>query len=150
MWCNFSLVVKDTKVVKILFHCVFSLHLHLVLVTKDRRRCIDGPILERLRAIFENLCERWECELLEFNGEPDHVHLLLSVNPKVAPSVLVNNFKTVSSRLIRKEFATQVGRLYRKPVFWSRSYCVVSCGGAPLSVLKQYVEGQAGVENGAA
>jgi putative transposase len=69
---------------------------------------------------------------------------------KVAPSVLVNNFKTVSSRLIRKEFATQVDRVYRKPVFWSRSYCVVSCGGAPLSVLKQYVEGQAGVEDGAA
>ena len=81
MWCNFSLVVKETQVVKSLFHCVFSLHLHLVLVTKDRRRCIDGPILERLRAIFENLCE------------PDHVHLLLSVNPKVAPSVLVNKLQ---------------------------------------------------------
>src|SRR5450755_243269 len=135
---------------KTLSHCVFSLHLHLVLVTKYRRRCIDAAILARLGAIFRGLADRWGCELLEFNGEPDHVHLRLSVNPKVAPSVLVNNFKTVSSRLIRKEFATQVGRLYRKPVFWSRSYCVVSCGGAPLSVLKQYVEGQAGVENGAA
>jgi putative transposase len=132
---------------KTLYHCVFSLHLHLVLVTKYRRRCIDGPILDRLRAIFEDLCRRWECDLIEFNGEPDHIHLLLGVNPKVAPSVLVNNFKTVSSRLIRKEFATQIGRIYRKPVFWSRSYCVVSCGGAPLSVLKQYVEGQAGVES---
>ncbi|MGH7736859.1 MAG: IS200/IS605 family transposase, partial [Candidatus Tyrphobacter sp.] len=60
---------------------------------------------------------------------------------------LVNNFKTVSSRLVRKEFAARIGRIYRKPVFWSRSYCVVSCGGAPLSVLKQYVEGQAGVES---
>ena len=131
--------------VKTLYHCVFSLHLHLVLVTKYRRRCIDGPILARLRAIFENLAVQWECDLLEFNGEPDHVHLLLSVNPKVAPSVLVNNFKTVSSRLVRKEFSTHIRRIYRKPVFWSRSYCVVSCGGAPLSVLKQYVEGQAGV-----
>ena len=131
---------------KTLYHCVFSLRLHLVLVTKYRRRCIDGLILARLRAIFENLAARWECDLLEFNGEPDHVYLLLSVNPKVAPSVLVNNFKTVSSRLIRKEFSTRIRRIYRKPVFWSRSYCVVSCGGAPLSVLKQYVEGQAGVE----
>ena len=142
--------MKDKQALKSLFHCVFSLHLHLVLGTKYRRRCIDGSILARLREIFGNLCERWECELMEFNGEPDHVHLLLSLNPKVAPSVLVNNFKTVSSRLIRKEFATQVGRVYRKPVFWSRSYGVVSCGGAPLSVLKQYVEGQPGVEDGAA
>ncbi|MHB8140670.1 MAG: IS200/IS605 family transposase [Vulcanimicrobiaceae bacterium] len=133
---------------KTLYHCVFSLHLHLVLVTKYRRRCIDAAILARLHAIFDNLAERWGCDLLEFNGEPDHVHLLLSVNPKVAPSVLVNNFKTVSSRLIRKEFASQVHRVYRKPVFWSRSYCIVSCGGAPLSVLKQYVQGQAGVESG--
>ena len=133
-----------------MFHCVFSLQLHLVIGTKYQRRCIDGSILARLREIFGNLCERWDCELIEFKAEPDHVRLLLSVNPKVAPSVLVNNFKTVSSRLIRKEFATQVGRVYRKPVFWSQSQCVVSCGGAPLSVLKQYVEGQAGVEDGAA
>lgn len=132
---------------KTLYHCVFILHLHLVLVTKYRQRCINAAILARLQAIFANLAERWGCELLEFNGEPDHVHLLLSVNPKVAPSVLVNNFKTVSSRLIRKEFATQVRRIYRKPVFWSRSYCIVSCGDAPLSVLKQYVQGQAGVES---
>lgn len=141
-----TLVVREKQALKTLFHCVFSLHLHLVLVTKYRRKCIDGPILARLREIFGKLCEQWDCELLEFNGEPDHVHLLLSVNPKVAPSVLVNNFKTVSSRLIRKEFADQLRKVYWKPVFWSRSYCVVSCGGAPLSVLKQYVEGQAGVE----
>jgi putative transposase len=103
-------------------------------------------MLERLRSVFAKLCEQWDCELLECNGEPDHVHLLLSVNPKTAPSVLVNNFKTVSSRLIRKEFKARVDRFYRKPVFWSRSYCVISCGGAPLSVLKQYVENQAGVD----
>ena len=133
---------------KTLYHCVFSLHLHLVLVTKYRRRCIDAAILSRLHAIFLNLKQRWGCDLREFNGEPDHVHLLLSVNPKVAPSVLVNNFKTVSSRLIRKEFASQMRRIYRKPVSWNRSYCIVSCGGAPLSMLKQYVQGQAGAESG--
>jgi putative transposase len=133
---------------KKLSHCVFSLHLHLVLVTKYRRRCIDAAILARLGAIFRGLADRWGCDLLEFNGEPDHVNLLLSVNPKVAPSVLVNNFKTVSSRLVRKEFAAQLRKVYWKPVFWSRSYCVVSCGGAPLSVLKQYVEGQAWMESG--
>jgi putative transposase len=138
--------MSEKQEMKTLFHCVFSLHLHLVLVTKYRRRCIDAPILARLKGIFTKLCEQWECELMEFNGEPDHVHLLLSVNPKVAPSTMVNNFKTVSSRLIRKEFKAKVDRHYRKPVFWSRSYCVISCGGAPLSVLKQYVENQAGVD----
>ncbi|MHB8141449.1 MAG: transposase [Vulcanimicrobiaceae bacterium] len=73
---------------KALYHCVFNLHLHLVLITKYRRRCIDAAILARLHGIFTRLAERWGCELLEFNGE-------------VAPSVLVNNFNTVSSRLIR-------------------------------------------------
>jgi putative transposase len=131
---------------KSLFHCTFNLNLHLVLVTKYRRKRIEAPMLERLRFVFATLCEQWECELLEFNGEPDHVHLLLSVNPKTAPSVLVNNFKTVSSRLIRKEFKARIDCFYRTPVFWSRSYCVISCGGAPLSVLKQYVENQAGVD----
>src|SRR5450759_3267962 len=65
-------------------HSVFSLHLHLVLVTKYRQRCIDAAILARLGAIFRGLADRWGCDLLEFNGEPDHVHLLLSVNPKVS------------------------------------------------------------------
>jgi len=60
----------------------------------------------------------------------------------VAPSVFVNNIKTVSSRLIRKEFAEHLKKIYWKPVFWSRSYCILSCGGAPLSVLKQYIEQQ--------
>lgn len=72
----------------------------------------------------------------EFKGELDHVHLLISVNPKVQPSKLVNNLKTVSSRLIRKEYAEHFNQVYRgKPIFWSRSYCIISCGGVPISVL---------------
>ena len=62
--------------------------------------------------------------------------------PNLDLSVFVNNLKTTSSRLIRKEFAAKINRVYRKPVFWSRSYCIISCGGAPLSVIKQYVEQQ--------
>lgn len=100
-------------------------------------------MLIRLQEIFSTLCKQWECDLLEFNGEADHVHLLLELNPKVAPSVLVNNLKSISSRLIRQEFAFQLRKVYWKPVFWSRSYCILSCGGAPLTVLKQYIEQQA-------
>lgn len=99
-------------------------------------------MLKRLEEIFKANASRWECELLEFNGEADHVHLLVSLNPKVNPSVFVNNMKTVSSRLIRKEFSNELTRVYRQPVFWSRTYCIVTCGGAPLSVIKQYIVSQ--------
>ena len=129
-----------------LHHCVYNLKYHLVLVTKYRRKCITPPMLERIAEVFGTLCKKWECELLEFNGEADHVHLLLSLNPKVNPSLLVNNLKTVSSRYLRKEFSSHLAKVYRKPVFWSRTYCLLTCSGAPLSIIKQYIEQQAGVE----
>ncbi|CAN5792111.1 hypothetical protein BH23CYA1_BH23CYA1_15470 [soil metagenome] len=104
-------------------------------------------MLERLEQVCQSTVEKWEGEVLEFNGEADHVHLLLSLNPKAQPSKLVNNLKTVSSRLLRRDFSEQLTKVYRsKPVFWSRSYCLISCGGAPISVLKQYIQQQAEIE----
>ena len=134
------------QVLKTLYHCVYNLNYHLVLVTKYRRKCITRPIMQRVEAILEDLCRKWDCELLEFNGESDHVHLLVALNPKVQPSIFVNNLKTVSSRLLRKEFAPQLAKVDHNPVFWSRSYCILTCGGAPLSVIKQYIEQQRGVD----
>jgi putative transposase len=99
-------------------------------------------MLAFLQSTMERLCLKWDCKLLEFNGEPDHVHLLLSLTPKINLSIFVNNIKTVSSRLIRKEFNAYLKKFYWKPVFWNRSYCILSCGGAPLSILKQYIEKQ--------
>jgi len=125
-----------------LHHCVFDIKAHLVLVTKYRRKVINAPMLERLEEILSSTCEKWGCRLEEFNGEADHVHLLLSLTPTVQPSRLVNNLKTVSSRLVRKEFRAKVERVFHKPVFWSRSYCFVSCGGAPLETLRRYIEEQ--------
>jgi putative transposase len=128
---------------KRLNHCTFNLNYHLVLVTKYRRKCITASMLTRLKNISENILNKWECELLEFNGEADHIHLLISLNPKVAPSSFVNNLKTVTSRLIRKEFLVHLKNIYwKQPVFWSRSYCMLTCGGAPLSIIKQYIEQQ--------
>lgn len=128
---------------KSLHHCVYNLTYHLVLVTKYRRRCITVAMLDRLREVCTELTLKWECELLEFSGEADHVHLLLSLNPKVAPSVFANNLKTVSSRYIRRDFSKELAKVYwNKPVFWSRSYCIITCGGAPLSIIKQYIEQQ--------
>ncbi len=129
-----------------LHHCVFDIYAHLVLVTKYRRKVIHSAMLRRLEEILGATCEKWGCRLVEFNGEADHVHLLLALTPTVQPSRLVNNLKTVSSRLIRKEFRQRLERVYRKPVFWSRSYCFVSCGGAPLETLKAYIEQQAAPE----
>ena len=136
----------EKQVVNTLHHCVYNLQYHLVLVTKYRRKVISGKILDQLRDTFSRLLTQWECELVEFNGEQDHVHLLISVHPKVALSILVNNLKTVSSRLIRRDFSGELARVYRKPGFWSRSYCILSCGGAPLSVLKRYIENQAEID----
>ncbi len=104
-------------------------------------------MLSRLKDIFSHLCQNQKSELLEFGGELDHVHLLIDFSPDVAPSKLVNTLKTISSRMIRKEFAEHINKLhinkfYWKPVFWTGAYCVISAGGAPLEVLKQYIQNQ--------
>lgn len=124
-----------------LYHCSYSLSYHFVFVTKYRRKCFTGAMLDRLKGVVAKLCEDWEAELIEMNGEEDHVHFLLGLNPKCAPSFVANNFKTVTSRILRKEFPALRAK-YREPVLWSRSYFVASVGGAPLSVIKQYIEQQ--------
>ena len=125
-----------------LYHCAYALHYHLVMGTTYRRRCIDAAMLARFREIAEARCSGWGGTLLEFNGEADHVHLLIALPPNLDLSNFVNNLKTTSSRLLRQEFADKVKRVYRKPVFWSRSSCIISCAGAPLSIPKQYIEKQ--------
>lgn len=101
-------------------------------------------MLLRLHHILAKTAKMWYCEVKEFNGEEDHVHLLIEGNPKVKMSSFINNLKTVSSRLIRKEFREHLSKFYWKPIFWSRSYCLISCGGAPFSIIKQYIENQKG------
>ena len=102
----------------------FYLNYHLVLITKLRHRCMTGPIPDRLEAPCRSNATKWEYNVLEFNGEADHVHLLLALTPKVLPSAFVYNQKTVTSRLLRKEFADHLNRYYwGKPVLRSRSYC---------------------------
>ena len=96
----------------------------------------------RLEEVFTEQCAKWDVELLEFGGESDHVHLMLDLHPSVAPAKLINSFKTVSSRLIRKEFSEHLKRYYWKPILWSRAYCLISAGGAPLEVLKEYMNNQ--------
>lgn len=128
-------------------HCVYNLKYHLVLVTKYRRKCFTSEMLDRLETICREQCANWEIELVEFGGEADHVHLLLDMHPNIMPSKFVNSLKTVTSRMIRKEYSEHLNRYYRKPVLWTRAYCLITAGGAPLEVLQRYIEKQERPEN---
>ena len=121
---------------------VYNLNIHLVLVTKYRRKIITAAMLSRLHEIFQETCAKWRTGLTDFNGETDHVHLVIDYPPDVEVSKLVNNLKTVSSRLIRKDFAEELNRVYSKPVFWTGAYFVASCGGVTVEQIKAYVEKQ--------
>jgi putative transposase len=123
-------------------HSVFRLHYHLVIVTKYHRQVLTKPMLGELHQIFSRLCESWGGSLTEFSGEADHVHLLFEGHPNMEIAKFVNNLKTVSSRLLRRDFADHLQKFYSKPVLWSGSYCVLSTGGAPLEVIKKYIKGQ--------
>ena len=90
------------------------------------------------------VCADFECELVEFNGENNHVHLLVNFPPKVALSKLVNSLKGVSSRRLRQEYPELVRHYWRAQRLWSGSYFAGSVGGAPLSIVKQYIEQQTG------
>jgi putative transposase len=121
---------------------VSDLKAHLVLVTKYRRQVFTAPMIHRLGEILEDLCGKWDCKLIEFNGEADHVHLLFQYYPQMELPKFVNNIKTVTSRRLRSEFATHVDQIYWKDVLWSSSYFVASCGGVTISILKRYIENQ--------
>lgn len=126
-------------------HVVFMLHAHLVFTTKRRGKVLTPAHLDRLRAVFESVCADFEVELREFNGERDHVHLLINYPPKVRLSELVNSLKGVSSRRLKQDFPDILAFWsVRKSrgVLWTPSYFAGSVGGAPLSVLKQYIEDQ--------
>lgn len=122
-------------------HCVFKMHVHLVFVAKYRRRVFDGHAIQRLRAIFAKVCADCEARLIEMDGDDDHVHLLVEYPPKVAISNLVNSLKGVSSLLLRKE-RPDIQKRYWRGVLWSPSHFASSCGGAPVSIVRHYIEQQ--------
>lgn len=123
-------------------HCVYALNYHLVLVTKYRRKCLDGTMLEAIEQSIKERCASRDGEVIEFNGESDHVHALVSLPPHIAVSEFVNACKTNTARVLRRDFAAVLSTFYTEPVLWSRSYCVLSVGGAPLEILKKYIEDQ--------
>ena len=133
--------MENTSEIRTGRHCVFNIHVHLVFVTKYRRKVFTSNILDEMKNVFEKVCEDFEAELIEFNGEDDHVHLLVNYPPKISVSKIVNSLKGVSSRLLRKKFI-ELEKQYWNGVLWSPSYFAASCGGAPLSIITQYIEKQ--------
>lgn len=132
----------DKQRLKAQAHCVFRIFFHIVFVTKYRKKALTPAMIDRLREIFAGICLAAGCELVEMNGESDHVHLLVDASPNIAPSRLINTLKTISSREIRREFRRELSCVYWKPVLWHRAYCILSAGGAPLEVLEQYIRNQ--------
>lgn len=121
---------------------VSDLKCHLVLTPKYRRKIFTDPMLTRLEEIFKDLMIKWGGRLIEFNGEMDHVHILLQYTPQTELSKLINNLKTVSSRYLRKEFSEEINKIYWKDVLWTSGYGVFSCGGVTVQELKKYIENQ--------
>jgi putative transposase len=123
-------------------HCFFRIHVHLVFVTKYRRFCFTQRILEHLKYVMQSVCTGFEAELVEFNGEGDHVHLLVNYPPKVSISKLVNSLKGVSSRQIRSSNYPEIKKKLWGSKLWSTSYFASSCGGGSLDIIKQYIDSQ--------
>lgn len=122
-------------------HSVFKLNYHLIMVVKYRRRVIDDNISARLKTIFEDIGEKYHIAIKEWNHDSDHIHVLMTAKPNTELSKFINSYKSASSRRIKNEFPNIRHKLW-KEYFWSQSYCLLTVGGAPLEVLKQYIKTQ--------
>ena len=103
-------------------------------------------MLEDLKEIFQRVLESNNCILQECNGESDHVHLLIDWHPDNNISALVSSLKSASSRILRQNYKEEIDKFYwgEKAKLWHDSKCIISCGGAPLEIVKQYIQEQSG------
>jgi len=122
-------------------HSVFLLYYHLVLVTKYRRKVINDAISNRLKEMFVQIQKNYNITLQEWNHDKDHVHILFKAHPNTELSKFINAYKSASSRIIKKEFPEIKQQLW-KEYFWSRSFCLLTTGRAPIEVIKKYIENQ--------
>lgn len=121
---------------------VYSSKYHVAWCPKYRRKVLVDKIAKRLEEVIRKAASRYRAEVMALELMPDHVHLLVEVDPQFGIHRLVKNIKGVSSHVLRKEFDTLRSRL---PSLWTNSYFVSTVGGAPLEVIKQYVENQKNV-----
>ena len=122
-------------------HSVFLMYYHLVLVIKYRRSVLDDSVSDRAKEIFEYIAPNYNITLMEWNHDLDHVHVLFKAHPNSGLSKFINAYKSASSRLLKKEFPAIRQKLWKES-FWSRSYCLLTTGGAPIEVIRTYIESQ--------
>lgn len=122
-------------------HSVFLMFYHLVLVVKYRRKVIDNTISDRLKEIFEYISKKYNVTLQEWNHDKDHVHILFKAQPNSELSKFINAYKSASSRLVKKEYP-HICEFLWKEYFWTRSFCLLTTGGAPIDIVKRYIESQ--------
>jgi putative transposase len=122
-------------------HSVFLLNYHLILVVKYRRKVFDDTISERAKEIFSRIAPNYNISLQEWGHDEDHVHILFRAHPKTAISKFINAYKSASSRLLKKEFPSIREKLWKEQ-FWSQSFCLLTTGGAPLEIVKEYIQTQ--------
>lgn len=122
-------------------HSVFLLSYHLVLVTKYRRQVIDDEISEFAKTTFVRIAESYHITLVEWNHDKDHVHIMFKAQPKTELTKFINAYKSASSRLIKRDYPI-VKQFLWKEMFWSKSFCLLTTGGAPLDVIKEYIQSQ--------
>ena len=122
-------------------HSVYLLYYHLIMVVKYRRKVIDDDISARAKEIFEYIDPNYGIVLEEWNHDIDHVHVMFRAQPKTEISKFINAYKSASSRLIKKEYP-QIRSILWKEAFWSQSFCLITTGGAPIEVIRKYIESQ--------
>ena len=122
-------------------HSVFCLYYHLVLVVKYRRKVFTDDMSQYAKDIFVRLSEPYNISLEEWNHDIDHIHIMFKAHPNSELSKFINAYKSASSRLIKRDFPEVRQKLW-KEMFWSRSFCLLTTGGAPISVIKKYIDNQ--------
>jgi len=126
-------------------HSCFELKYHLVVVTKYKNPVLKGALLNRLYEISHSVMEEnWDCHIIEMKAEPDHIHILFEAKPQTKLSALVNSYKTVTSRLIRKEFPNELKPFFWENLFWSRSYFIGTVSDRIEDAVRQYINNQGG------
>ena len=122
-------------------HSVFAMYYHLILVVKYRRKVFDDTISDYARSIFEKIVPSYNITLLEWNHDMDHVHIVFKAQPNSELSKFINAYKSASSRLIKRDYPEVRNKLW-KEYFWSQSFCLLTTGGAPIEVIRKYIETQ--------
>ena len=122
-------------------HSVFLMYYHLVLVVKYRRKVFTDKMSNYAKDIFVRIGKSYNITLEEWNHDVDHIHIMFKAHPNSELSKFINAYKSSSSRLIKKDFPEVRQKLW-KEMFWSKSFCLLTTGGAPINVIKKYIESQ--------